>query len=234
MVHAQWKVLRHGDIETLNERLRVVEGEVPGIPLRRVMSVVRLDDGGLLVHGAIALNPAVMAELEAWGPLKILLVPNRWHRIDAPMYKARYPEIKVYCPKGADKRVRKVVAVDGHYQDLPPLAALKIGYLDGVAEREGYLELSSSDGVTLIFNDLVFNQAHLPGFKGRVFRLIRSTGGPRVTNLARLALVKDRRALKEHFLRLAETPRLVRLVIMHGARVDENPSGVLREVAATL
>src|SRR3954468_2138577 len=115
MIEAQWKVLPHGAIESLGERLRVVEGGLPDLPLKRVMSVVRLDDGGLVIHGGVALNPAVMAELEAWGTPRILLVPNPWHRLDAPAFKRRYPALKIYCPAGARSRVERAVAVDGTY-----------------------------------------------------------------------------------------------------------------------
>lgn len=231
---AEWKVLPHGPIEALGERLRVVEGGLPSMPLTRVMSVVRLDDGGLLIHNGIALNPAVMAELEAWGPLRILLVPNPWHRLDAPAFRTRYPDVKIYCPSGARRRVEKVVDVDGSYEDLPSIAPLVWRYLDGVGEREGYLELRERDGTTLIFNCAVFNLPHLPGAFGRVYKFIGSSGGPRVPPLVRLAMVKDRRALKAQLEQVAETPSLRRIVIMHGTRVDDDPRGFLRQVAATL
>lgn len=231
---SEWKVLPHGAIEILNQRLRVVEGSLPNMPLRRVMSIVRLDEGGLLVHGAIALDPAAMAELEAWGPLRILLVPSPWHRLDAPAYRARFASLKIYCPEGARARVEKAVAVDGTYQELPSTAPLSVRYLDGVGNKEGYLELHAEDGVTLIFNDAIFNQPHLPGLFGVIYKLIGSSGGPRVTGLLKLAMVRDKRALKAQLEKLAETPSLARVVIMHGTRVDHDPAGFLRQVAATL
>ncbi|MDB4965502.1 MAG: Methanol oxidation glmU-like protein [Myxococcales bacterium] len=234
MIEAQWKVLPHGPIETLGDRLRVVEGALPNMPLKRVMSVLRMDDGGLLIHGGVALNPAVMADLEAWGPPKILLVPNGWHRSDAPAFKRRYPELKIYCPAGARARVEKAVTVDGTYAELPSTAPVTIRYLDGVGEREGYLELRQGGRVTLIFNDAIFNQQHLPGLFGVIYRLIGSSGGPRVTGLLKLAMVRDKNALKSQLERLADTPDLERIVIMHGTRVEDAPGEFLRQVAATL
>jgi hypothetical protein len=234
MAEAQWKVLPHGPIETLGERLRVIEGGLPNLPLKRVMSVVKMNDGGLLIHSAVALNPATMVELERWGRPKILLVPNPWHRLDAPAYKMRYPDLKIYCPEGARRRVQQVVPVDGIYEELPPTAPVTVRYLDGVAKREGYLELRERDGITLIFNDAVFNQPHLPGVFGAVYKLIGSSGGPRVPMLLRIAMVKERAALKAHLTKLADTPSLRRVVIMHGTRVDAAPGDFLRQVAATL
>jgi hypothetical protein len=234
MLRPEWKVLPHGTIEAINGSLRVVEGTLPNMPLKRVMSVVRLASGGLLLHSCIALDAARLSELEAWGPPTLMLVPNAWHRLDAPAFKARYPSIKVYCPRGAVKRVRQVVPVDGTYEDLPPTAPVKVAYLDGVAEREGYLELRAEDGVSLIFNDAIFNQPHLPGVFGRIYRWLGSSGSPRVTPILKLAMVKDRAALRAHLGRLAETPNLRRLVIMHGTRIEDRPADVLRQAAATV
>jgi len=229
-----WKVLPHGPIEALSERLRVVEGALPGMPLKRLMSAIKLDDGTLVIHSAIALDPSTQKELEAWGEPRILLVPCAWHRLDAPAYKSRYPSIAVHCPDGARKKVGRVVPVDGGYDALPATPPVVVRELDGVLRREGYLELTDDAGVTLIFNDAVFNQPHLPGTFGFVYKLIGSSGGPRVPGLVRLAMVRDKRALRAQLERLAETPRLARVVMSHGLRVDDEPAAFLRQVAATL
>lgn len=233
-IEAQWKVLPHGPIERLSERLCVVEGALPGMPLRRVMCAIKLDDGTLVIHSAIALDPSTQKELEAWGRPRILIVPNPWHRLDAPAYKTRYRELQIYCPEGARKRIAKAVPIDGFYDALPPTPPLVVRYLDGVARKEGYLELADDAGTTLVFNDAVFNQPHLPGLFGLVYKTIGSSGGPRVTPLLRLAMVKDKRALRTQLETLAETPRLRRVIMAHGTRVDDDAAGFLRQVAATL
>jgi len=231
---AQWKVLPHGPIETLSERVCVVEGALPGMPLKRTMTAVKLDDGSVVVHSAIALDPSTQKELEAWGMPRLLIVPCAWHRLDAPAYKTRYPDIRIFCPEGGERRVAKVVPVDGTYDALPATPPLTVRYLDGVARREGYLEIHDDAGTTLVFNDAVFNQPHLPGTFGFVYKLIGSSGGPKVPRLVKLAMVRDHRTLRAHFERLAETPRLRRVIMSHGARVDSDPAGFLRQVAATL
>lgn len=234
MAEAQWKVLPHGAIEQLSDRLCVVEGSLPSMPLKRVMTCVRLDDGSVVVHSAVALDPSTQKELEAWGMPRILIVPNPWHRLDAPAYKTRYPDLKIYCPEGAKSRIAKAVAIDGCYDALPATPPLVVRYLEGVANREGYLELQDDAGATLIFNDAVFNQPHLPGMFGFVYKTIGSSGGPKVTRLIKLAMVKDKRALRAHLERLADTPRLARVIMSHGQRVEREPGAFLRQVAATL
>ena len=73
------------------------------------MTVVRLADGKLVIHNGIALEPAAMAELEAWGTPAYLIVPSPGHRLDAPAYKKRYPSLRVLTPKNARKKVEEVV-----------------------------------------------------------------------------------------------------------------------------
>ena len=62
-----WTVDRHDPIEKLAENLWEVEGDLPGMGLRRRMTVVRLGDGRLVVHNAIALEESSQKQLEAWG-----------------------------------------------------------------------------------------------------------------------------------------------------------------------
>src|SRR5258706_13625907 len=111
--HTTWKVLPHGPIEKLSDRLWRVEGELDSI--RRVMSIAKRADGTLVIHNAISLDDAEMAEIEAWGTPSVLLVPNGFHRLDAKVFADRYPNAKVLCPTGARKKVEQVVPVGGRY-----------------------------------------------------------------------------------------------------------------------
>ncbi|MEP7126929.1 MAG: hypothetical protein ABJE95_38715 [Byssovorax sp.] len=229
---SHWKVLPHDPIRVLAENLWTCEGSIPGMALKRVGSFARLEDGGLVLHNAMALDDASMARLTAWGTPKILLVPNAFHRLDARIVKDRFPGLRVLCPAGARKKVEDVVPVDGTYADFPSDPRVKIHYLDGLAEQEGVLEVKSDDGTTLIFNDVVFNQPHLPGFGGLIFRLMGSSGGPKVTFIARTFIVKDKKALRAHLERLAALPDLERIVVMHGGMMTDPAD--LRAAAAWL
>ncbi len=234
--NTSWEVLPHGPLQPLADNLYFVSGELPGMPLRRGMTVVRLHNGDLLLHSAIAMGEEAMAELEALGRPAWLVVPNGFHRIDAPRYKARYPDLRVVCPRGARKAVEKVVGVDVTYDGLTlPGEAAQIEHLDGLKDREGVLRVVSEDGVTLVFNDAFFNVPHGSGLFWLVYgRLMGNAGGPRVTSVARMVLVGDKKAYGAHLARLAETPDLKRLVPGHGDIVDADAAGVLRRVAATL
>ena len=56
-----------------------------------------------------------MTRLEREGPIAFLIVPNRFHRPDARIYKDRYPDAKVVCPRSAANVVAKVVPLDGTF-----------------------------------------------------------------------------------------------------------------------
>ncbi|MBI4700359.1 MAG: hypothetical protein HY744_04175 [Deltaproteobacteria bacterium] len=169
-VHDRWTVLPHLAIERLAENLWRVEGSLPDMPLRRVMTLARLGDGRVVVHGAIALAEAEMALVEEWGPPSFLLVPCGCHLLDAKAYRERYPDICVLCPRGARRRVVRVVPVEGDYDAFPPGEAVSLEHLDGVGRAEGAMLVRSDDGTTVVLGDLVSNMPHLPGAMGWFFR----------------------------------------------------------------
>lgn len=63
-----------------------------------------LPNSALLIHSPIALNESEMNKLETLGTPSILIVPNRIHRLDAAVYKQRYPQIRIVCPATQPKK----------------------------------------------------------------------------------------------------------------------------------
>ncbi|MEO8796699.1 MAG: hypothetical protein ABI551_02340, partial [Polyangiaceae bacterium] len=211
-----WTVLPHGPIRQLAENLWHVSGNLSFGTLKRAMTVAKRADGKLVVHSAIAMNEAEMKSLEALGELSYLVVPNAIHRLDAAKYKARYPHLKVYAPRGSRKKVEEVVAVDGTYEDFPADDAVALDRIRGVGGAEGVMRAHSNDGVSLVFCDAVFNMDKKEDLFGWLFTtLLGSAPGPRVSRLAKLALVKDKKLLRAELERLAETPDLERVIVSH-------------------
>jgi hypothetical protein len=233
--NTSWNVLPHRPLEKVAENLWRIEGDIAGMPLKRVMTVAKRSDEALVVHNAIALEPAEMAELDAWGKVRYLIVPNGWHRLDARVFQDRYPDAGVFCPSGARKRVEEVVPVKGTYEDFPADSAVSLTTLDGVAASEGIMSVKSKDGVTLVFNDALFNMPHLAGFQGFILRYITQSSGPlHVSRIARLLVVKRRKAFREHLERLAATPELRRIIVAHHEMVDSNASAALKAAVEAL
>ncbi len=227
-----WIVHTHGELRPLQDNLYHVEGALPGMKLRRCMCVARLASGGLVIHNAVALNDEGMAKLDALGEVEYIVVPNGFHRLDSLNFRKRYPTAKLLCPDGSRKKIEEVVKVDGGYQDFPEDAAVRLEVLDGVNGTEGVMIVCSGAEASIVFNDTLFNIPKKGA--GLVLRLLGSTGGPSVTRIARLFLVKDKAALRAHLQRLAETPGLCRLVPGHGELIDSEAAATLRGVAEAL
>src|SRR5450432_2441701 len=109
-----WTVLPHGKLSRLDDNLLCVTGDLP-LPVGdfpRRMTVVRLGNGQLVIYSAIALDEAEMRALEDFGEPAFLIVPNDIHRMDAKIWKDRYPALQVITPAGVRKRVEEIVPVD--------------------------------------------------------------------------------------------------------------------------
>jgi len=215
--HEQWTVLPHNPIEELAENLWLVNGALPGMSLRRNMLAARLTDGSLVLHNPIALDDAEMQRLESWGTPALIVVPNGWHRLDAKIFKDRYPNARVIAPRGARKKVEEVVPVDLTYDEYTSDdPTVRFEPIAGIADQEGALIVRSSDGETLILNDVVFNMDRKKDLAGFLFTtVLGSAPGPRVSRLTKLMLVKDRRALRADLERFATLENLVRLSVAH-------------------
>jgi hypothetical protein len=230
-----WRVLPHGPLQKLSERVWRAEGALPNMPLRRVMTIVKRADGGLVIHNAVPLDDASMKEIEAFGDVRFLIVPNGYHRLDAKVFLARYPAAKVLCPRGARSKVEEVVPVAGSYEDFPADEAVSLETLDGTRAFEGVVRVRDAAGTTLILNDAVFNMPHLPGIQGVVLEyLTASSGGPKLSRVARLFLIKDKQAFRAHLERLAGISDLARVIVSHHETIERDPGRVLREVARTI
>lgn len=230
----EWTVVGEPSIEEVHPRLWLCKGHVPNMPLKRWMAVVRREDGRLLIHNPVALLDAEMKRLDDWGPVGFIVVPNRFHRLDAAPFRARYPDAKIVCPAGARPKVEEVVPVDLTYDEFEDDAVVSLRHVAGVSDYEGVMTVHDEDGTTLVLNDLLFNLRHGKGLGGLVFRVLGSTGGPKVTRLFKMFALKDKAALREALSELAATEGLVRVVPGHGRVITEDPAGTLRAVAAAL
>ncbi len=224
-----WTVLAHEPIQKATENFWWVEGTMPK-GFKRKMSVLRLGDGSLMIHNAVALEEPAMQELEAFGRVAYLVVPNGFHRQDARIWKDRYPSAKVICPSGSRKKVSAIVPVDLDYKDAPGDENVRLRYFDGCKEREGYAEVKSADGVTLVVNDLICNMPKTGGVMGF---FMGPTGQPSVPRFTRWFVVKERGPLGEHVDRLAATPGLRRVILSHGENLLVDPAASLRIARAT-
>jgi len=233
----EWKVLPHGPIEQLEENLWTVTGDfpIPFNPLKRVMTIVRREDGRLVLHGLMALEESAQRELEAIGEVAYLVAPSGYHRSDAPRYRERYPNAKLFAPRGARKRVEKIAKVDATYEEYAADATTSLVSVDGLADREGALVVRSKRGVTYVMNDALFNMPEQSGLSGFVLaHVTQSTGGPRVSRTARIGIIADRARYRAALQGIADTEGLARVIVAHHVPIEGDVAGALRRVAETL
>ena len=95
-----------------------------GVRLRARTTVVRLDDGSLLLHTPAPPGDALSEQLRALGPVRWLVVPNCWHHLGTPAAAACFPEAQVVGPASArvrNKALKLDVDIrDGRFGELVP------------------------------------------------------------------------------------------------------------------
>lgn len=232
----QWTVLPHGKLVQVDDNILTVVGEIqmPLMELPRRMTVVRLADSRLVVYSAIALDEDEMAALEVFGCPAYLIVPSDKHRLDAKIWKDRYPEMQVVAPEGARAKVQETVPVDtvAPLFDDPNVQFLAV---PGTRDREAALVVRTPRGTTLVLNDVVGNIRDAHGFGGWLLHLAGFAGKQaQVPKVVKMAVIEDTNALRTQLLQWAEIDSLRCILVSHGSPIEENPAQVLRELASSL
>ena len=235
-VNTEWVVQPHGPLQQLAENLWCVEGVIrmPPGPLPRRMTIARLDNSNLVVFSAVAVREEVLKEIESLGRPAVLIVPNAFHRLDAPSWKARFPDMKVLTPRGARSGVNPVVRVDSVADDLgdPKVSFVSV---PGTTEGEAAMVVNCATGTTLVLNDLIGNVRGARGLM-RIALALMGFGGrePQVPRAFSARMVKDKGALAAQFRAWAAMPGLRQIVVSHGDIISDDPAGLLRRLADKL
>jgi hypothetical protein len=235
-VNQVWKVLPHGKLTEVDQNILTVTGSIP-MPLAnlpRRMTIARLTGKRLVVFSAIALDESSMRVLETYGKPAFLVVPSDKHRLDAKIWKDRYPDMLVIAPLGSRKKVEEVVHVDALVPkfDDPTVEFITVA---GTGAHEAALLIHTPNGSTLVLNDLVGNIRNTSGFDGWFLRMMKFAGDePTISRPAQWNLIRDRPALRAQFLKWAALPTLKRILVSHGEPIDADPAEALRDFAQWL
>jgi len=103
-----------------------------GVKLRARTSVIRLDDGSLLVHSPTPPTEAWLAQVAELGEVRWLVVPNTFHHLGTPAAAAAFPDAKIVAPAAvaAKQPALRIHADIATFTELPELAPIP---LEGVA-----------------------------------------------------------------------------------------------------
>jgi len=227
----QWKVQSHGELVELEPGLLTVEGEIH-MPLGnfpRRMTVVALASGGTAIWSPIALREEDMRRIEVLGAPEWLVVPGVAHRLDARIWKDRYPNAKVLCAPGAREKVEEAVPVDATSDPFGDPDVL-FQVVPGAKDREAALLVRRSGCLTLVVNDLIANVRHPHGVGAHVMARIFGFGvkQPRMPRVGKQLFLDDASALAHRFREWAAMEGLARIIPSHGEVIDEAVPTLLR------
>jgi len=228
-----WIVTRHDPIEKVEDNLWTVQGDVPGVPIKRRMFIIKRSDGTLLFFGcAIPLEDELLAELSAWGRPAILVVTHDQHMIDARPFADKLG-LAVYGPKECEAKIRQRVELAGFIADIPKDAAVEIAPVPGTKTGEPAAIVRSAGGrVTLLVSDAVQNNASAS--LGLIPRICGFAGGPKVVPLFKMLFTTDKAALKRQVSAWSELAGLERVMFCHGEAVSDGAAAGLKTAAAGL
>jgi hypothetical protein len=230
-----WEVQEHGPLVEVDDGILVVDGTIkmPIGNFPRRMTVVRLAGGGNVVYSAIALAEPQMHQIEALGKPKFLVVPNSHHRMDAKIWKQRYPNLRVVAPSGARESVEEVVPVDDT-SDVFADPDVKLINVGGMQDSELAILVSRAKGSTLVVNDVIANVAHPEGVGAKIMARLLGFGvrQPQTPRVVKFTL-KDKAGLAKQFREWAKLATLRRIIVSHGDIIDQ-PNDVLETLAQAL
>lgn len=205
-----------------------------GLPVGARMTVIRLDDGRLLLHSPLPLDAAMRAELDALGPVAYAVAPNRLHHLFAGDVAKAYPEARLWLAPGLPEKRPDLVHEGVLDDEAPPEWR---GQLDQVFFRgrpyENEVAFFHRASRTLVACDLAFNFGPRDPLPTRVLMsLIRSYGKLGPTKLDPL-LIRDRAAARASLERILAWD-FDRVIVAHGDVQETGGYPLLRDGYAWL
>lgn len=194
------------------------------------MAVIRLTNGDLFIWSPIALTPELKAQVEALGPVRHLVSPNKLHHLSLSDWRAAFPESRLYASPGLEKK-RRDIAFDAELGNAPePAWANGIDQLSMagsfvMAEIVFFHRASR----TALFADLIenFRPDWFSGWRGVVARLdgivMPNAGAPREWRPTFWSRKGAREALRQILAWNAE-----QVVMAHGEIVREQGTAFIR------
>lgn len=145
-----------------------------GFPYPTRMAVVRLSDGNVWVWSPIALTEQLADQVQAIGPVRYLVSPNKLHYLFLREWADRWPDAHLYAPPGLARK-RPELRFHAELEDEPnPSWAIDI---DQTIFRGSFAmhEVSFFHGAsrTAIIGDLIqrFSKTTVSGWRGVVMQL---------------------------------------------------------------
>ncbi len=221
-------------LEPFGPSLYIADGPVVsfhGFPYPTRMAVARLSDGSAWVWSPIALTTELADKVQAIGPVRYIVSPNKLHYLFLQAWAGHWPDARLYAPPGLARKKR---ALHFHAMlDDQPISswAADIDYVvfrgSFAMDEVAFFHRASR---TAIIGDLIqrFTDEHLSGWKGMVMKLCGLAGEngstPPDWRASFLRHGPARAALDKV---LAWNPE--RLLIAHGSCAQNGAAGIIEK-----
>ena len=145
-----------------------------GFPYPTRMAVVRLSDGGVWVWSPVALTGELASSVEAIGPVRHIVSPNKIHHLFLREWADRWPNARLYTPPGLARK-KPEVHFDAELRDEPDPAweadIDQVIFRGSLAMEEVVFFHRASR--TTIICDLIqrHSQEEMSGWKGKLMQL---------------------------------------------------------------
>ena len=164
-------------LEEFGPSLYVAEGPTVsfyGFPYPTRMAVVRLSDNSAWVWSPVALTDELASEVEAIGPVRHIVSPNKIHHLFLEEWAECWPDARVYAPPGLARRKPEII-FDADLCDEPDSAWAadidQVIFHGSLAMEEVVFFHRASR--TAIICDLIQRHAeeNMSGWKGKLMQL---------------------------------------------------------------
>jgi hypothetical protein len=199
-----------------------------GVEMGTRMTVVRLASGELFLHSPVGLDAELRKELDALGPVRFAVAPNRFHHLFVGEVAAAYPGAELYAAPGlparrADVQFHAVLTSDapaGWAGEMDQLVFAPIKLFNEVL----FCHRASR---TLVMTDLSCNFHAPQPLSARIFIALMVPGtGLRPSRIERL-LLRDRAAGRAAFEKILAWD-FDRVVVAHGDVLESGGKEALR------
>ncbi|MCA9592946.1 MAG: DUF4336 domain-containing protein [Myxococcales bacterium] len=203
-----------------------------GVETGTRMTVVQLSDGGLFVHGPVALEARLRDEVDALGPVRAIVCASRYHHLYAGEWADAYPDAALCaCPRLVDKR--QDLRFDHVMRDEPH--EIWGGDLEQVhfsARFEDEVVFFHTATRTLLCLDALLNLSTHPARSTRMVARLMANTAPGKGYLERI-VVGNRARAREQVRRILEWDS-DGIVLAHGSPVPRDGREVFAEAYSWL
>lgn len=187
-----------------------------GTRLTSTMTIVRLNDGTLLVHSPIDLTPERRHAVEVLGEVRHLYAPNLFHHLRLHAWSEAFPSARVHAPAGLEKKCPDLRIDRVHDASREAAFAGSITELAIEGFRLGECALYVAPAKTLVVADLVHHVGRPDGVWTRFYtKTMGFYDRVALSKALRFTSFSDRAAARRSLDTLLAFP-FERLVVGHG------------------